>query len=141
MYHAAICAAILVIAGAAAAEQMTLYNVATGDHFVELGQEGGAGNMILWNSDMEDEQGNKLGTGAGSCIRVDAAGNYMCNMTIDHDGHGTINVSGVQVVEPATSTLTIVGGTGDYQGATGTVRSTPVEDRARFKYEIDYRTD
>jgi hypothetical protein len=144
MYHAAICAALLVVAGVAnvaAAEQVTLYNVAAGDHFVDLGQDGGAGNMILWNSDMQDEQGNKLGTGAGTCIRLDAPGNHMCNLTIHHDGHGTIIVSGVQVVEPAASTLTIVGGTGDYQGATGTVRSTPVEDRARFKYEIDYRTD
>jgi hypothetical protein len=141
MYHAMLCVALLLAAGAAAAEQMTLYNVATGDHFVELGQEGGAGDMILWNSDMEDEAGNKLGTGAGTCIRLDAAGNHMCNLTIQHDGHGTINVSGVQVVEPETSTLTIVGGTGDYEGITGTVRSTPVEDRARFKYEIDYRSD
>lgn len=141
MRHTAICAIILLLAFDAAAEQMTLYNVATGDHFVDLGQDGGAGNMILWNSDMEDGAGNKVGTGAGSCIRVDAAGNHMCNMTIDHDGHGTLVVSGVQVVEPATSVLAIVGGTGDYQGATGTLKSTPVEDRARFKYEIDYRTD
>jgi hypothetical protein len=141
MHHAAICAVILLFAGAAAAEQMTLYNVATGDHFVELGQEGGAGDMILWNSDMEDEEGSRLGAGAGTCVRVDAAGNHMCNMTIHHDGHGTINVNGVQVVEPATSTLTIIGGTGAYEGITGTVRSTPVEERARFKYEIHYRID
>jgi hypothetical protein len=65
----------------------------------------------------------------------------MCDLTIEHDGHGTLIVSGVQVVEPATATLTIVGGTGDYQGATGTVGSTPIEDRARFRYEIDYRIE
>ena len=141
MYRAAICIGTMLIAGGAAAEQMTLFNVATDDRFVELGQAGGAGDMILWSSDMEDEAGNKLGTGAGTCIRLDAAGNYMCHMTIGHDDHGTINVSGVQMAEPETSTLTITGGTGDYQGATGTVRSTPVEDRARFKYEIDYRLD
>ena len=108
MHHLAICAVMLVAAGAAAAEQITLYNVATG---------------------------------AGTCIRLDAAGNHMCDLTIHHDGHGTLNASGVQAVEPEPSTLTIIGGTGDYQGATGTLKSTPVEDRARFKYEIDYRTD
>jgi hypothetical protein len=64
--------------------------------------------MIGWNSDMEDEQGEKL----GSCVRVDAAGN-----------------------------LTIVGGTGAYDGIIGTVGSTPVEQRARFRYETDYRLD
>ena len=141
MHHLTICAVMLVAAGAAAAEQITLYNVATGDRFVELGRDGGAGNMILWHSDMEDERGEKLGTGAGTCIRLDAAGNHMCDLTIHHDGHGTLNASGVQAVEPEPSTLTIIGGTGDYQGATGTLRSTPVEDRARFRYEIDYRAD
>jgi hypothetical protein len=141
MHHAAICATLLVAASTAAAEQITLYNVATVDRFVELNQDGGVGNMILWHSDMEDERGNKLGTGAGTCIRLDPAGNHMCNLTIHHDGRGILNASGVQAVEPKTSTLTIIGGTGDYQGATGILESTPVEDRARFRYEIDYQTD
>jgi hypothetical protein len=141
MHTVAAVVAILLVAGAAAAERMTLYSLAAGDRFVDLGQAGGAGNMTLWHSEIQDEAGNKLGTGAGACIRLDAAGNAMCDLVIQHDGRGTINVSGMQVAEPATSTLTIVGGTGDYQGATGTVRSTPVEDRARFKYEIDYRVD
>ena len=134
-------AAAGILARPVAAEQMTLYSLATGDRMVDLGQEGGAGNMTLWHSEIQDEAGNKLGTGAGACIRLDAAGNVMCDLVIEHDGHGTINVSGVQVVEPATATLTILGGTGAYQGATGTVRSTPVENRARFRYEIDYRVD
>jgi len=141
MRNVATAIAILLLAGPAAAEQMTLYSLATEDRFVDLGQEGGAGNMTLWHSEIQDEAGNKLGTGAGTCIRLDAAGNVMCDLVIEHDGHGTINVSGVQVAEPATATLTILGGTGAYQGATGTVRSTPVENRARFRYEIDYRVD
>lgn len=141
MYQAAICAAILLTAGAAVAEQMTLFNVATGDHFVELGQDGSAGDMILWHSELQDEAGNRLGVGAGVCTRLDAAGNHFCNMTIHHDGRGAINASGMQAAEPAPSAMTIVGGTGDYEGITGTLRSTPVEDRARFKYEIDYRKD
>ena len=73
MLHAAICAAILLLAGAAAAEQLTLYSLATGDRFVDLGQDGGAGNMTLWHSEIQDEEGNRLGTGAGACIRLDAA--------------------------------------------------------------------
>ena len=141
MHNVSIGVAILLLAGAAAAEQMTLYSLATADRFVDLGQAGGVGNMTLWNSELQDEAGNKLGTGAGVCIRLDAAGNIMCDLVIEHDGRGTINVSGMQVAEPATATVTILGGTGDYQGATGTVRSAPVEDRARFKYEIDYRVD
>ena len=141
MRHPAICAVILLLAFDAAAEQMTLYNVATGDHFIGLGQEGGAGDMILWHSEVQDEAGTRLGVGAGTCIRLDAAGNHFCNLTIHHEGRGAINASGMQAEEPTPSALTIVGDTGDYQGITGTLRSTPIEDRARFKYEIDYRID
>jgi hypothetical protein len=134
-------AALLSNAAPAAAEWLTLYSLATGDSFIESGREGGVGDMILWNSELQDEQGNRVGTDAGACIRVDAGGNHVCDIILDHEDRGLMNLSGVQLAEPRTSTLTIVGGTGAYEGITGVVESTPVEDRARFRYEIDYRTD
>jgi hypothetical protein len=142
MRKAKMLAAILLLAATpAAAERLTLYSLATGDRFVEFGRQGGVGDLILWNSELQDAQGNKVGTDTGSCIRVDAAGNHLCNIVIDHAGHGKMNFNGVQLTEPQISTLTILGGTDDYEGATGVIRSTPVEDRARFRYQIDYRTD
>lgn len=134
-------AALLLAAAPATAERMTLYSLATGDHFLEFDRKGGIGNMILWNSELQDEAGNKIGSDTGSCIQVDAAGSHLCDIILDHEGRGWMVLNGVQLVEPETSTLTIVGGTDEYEGITGKIQSTPVEDRARFKYEVDYRID
>lgn len=143
MRTASLAVAALVLLGAppALAEQMTLYSYAAGDHFVEVGREGGIGDMIVWDGELQDEPGNRLGSDTGSCIRVDAESTHVCTIVIDYDGHGIINLSGVQRPEPAPSILTIVGGTGAYEGITGSLVSTPVEDRARFKYEVEFRTD
>lgn len=65
-------AALLLAAAPATAERMTLYSLATGDHFLEFDRKGGIGNMILWNSELQDEAGNKIGSDTGSCIQVDA---------------------------------------------------------------------
>ena len=135
-------AAVLFLASAsAAAGQMTLYSLASGDSFIELGGEGGVGDTTVWNSELQDEQRKKIGTTTGSCVRVDAEGNHLCSIVVDHHGHGRMSLHGVQRVEPRASTLTIIGGTDAYQGITGTIRSTPVEERARFRYEVDYRID
>lgn len=125
----------------ALAEKLTLYSDASEDGFVALGKAGGKGDMIVWNSALEVEDGTAVGTNAGFCIRVDEPGNFMCDFIIDHEGHGQMAFSGVQVVEPSTSRVVITGGTGKYQGATGEVLSTPVENRARFRFDIDYRLD
>ena len=131
---------LLMAASPAAGEPLTLYGLAADDSFVEFGRPGGIGDMIVWNAELQDEQGNQVGTDTGTCIQVDADGNHVCTMVLDHHGHGILTLSGVQAAEPGTSTLAIVGGSGDYAGATGAVTSRPVEDRARFRYEIDVRT-
>ena len=125
----------------AAAETLTLFSNAEEDGYVKLGQPGSLGDMIVWNSALETKDGTVVGTNAGFCIRLDAPGNFMCDFIIDHEGHGQMTFSGVQVVEPGTSRVVITGGTGKYQGATGQVLSTPVENRARFRFDIDYRLD
>ena len=98
----------------------------------------GIGDQILWNSALEQADGTVVGTNAGQCVRVDAAGNFVCTMTLDQTGVGQLVFSGVQVVEPGTSELMITAGTGSYAGATGVILSTPVEDRARFRFEITF---
>lgn len=125
----------------AAAEKLTLFSNAAEDGFVALEKPGGKGDMIVWNSALETEDGTQVGTNAGFCIRLDASGNFMCDFIIDHEGHGQMTFSGVQVVEPGTSRVVITGGTGKYRGAEGRVLSTPVENRARFRFDIDYRVD
>jgi hypothetical protein len=133
--------AAALLAPPALAETLTLFSNAEEDGFVGLGQPGGKGDLIVWNSALETQDRAVVGTNAGFCIRVDEPGNFMCDFIIGHEGHGQMTFSGVQVVEPGTSRVVITGGSGKYQGATGEVLSTPVENRARFRFDIDYRLD
>jgi hypothetical protein len=92
--------ATLIIAGPAASETFTLFNDARDDAFVAFGQPKNAGDMILWHSNMETGDGAKVGTGSGTCTRLDQQGNYFCDFVIHHQGHGILAGSGVQRVEP-----------------------------------------
>lgn len=120
------------------AETLTVFNDALSDTFVNFSRPGGVGDSILWNSAIETKAGENIGTGAGTCQRLDYEGNYYCNYVLIHRGHGTLSVSGVQVVEPGQSTFVITGGTGAYLGAKGEVLAIPVENRARFRNDIHY---
>ncbi len=139
--HTLLALTAVLAATPALAEKLTLYSNAEEDGFVGLGKPGGMGDLIVWNSALEVEDGTAVGTNACFCIRLDASGNFMCDFIIDHEGHGQMTFSGVQVVEPGTSRVVITGGTGKCQGATGEVLSTPVENRACFRFDIDYRLD
>ena len=125
------------VSGAHAAK-LTLYNDATKDVFVEFGEPGAAGDLILWNSNLETESGEEVGMCSGKCTRLDAAGNYYCSYVIDHHDVGILSVTGVQAVEPDPSHLVIIGGTGAYEGATGHITATPNEDRSKFRNDIEY---
>jgi hypothetical protein len=127
------------VAVAAQADSLEVYSVATADSFAKFGQPGGVGDEIFWNSELQDRAGTRVGSNAGACVRLDAAGAHLCTFIVRHDGHGILTFFGVQEPEPAPSEIAITGGTGAYQGATGRVVSTPVEDRARFRYLIDYQ--
>lgn len=122
----------------AQAETMTIYNVSSEDAYIEHGQAGGIGNKILWNSDVETKDGDVIGLGSGHCTQLDAAENFFCSFVVHIFERGMIAGQGVQRTEPLVSTMPIVGGTGEFEGITGTMQSRPVEDRARFIYEIEY---
>jgi|GEM_PF-2954958 len=118
---------------------LTVYNDATGDRYLSLEAEDGVGNQILWHSAMESEAGETIGTGSGHCTKLDAAENFFCVFNIELEGRGIIAGQGVQRTEPLNSIYPITGGTGEFEGISGTLESRPVEDRARFIYEIEYR--
>lgn len=136
--YATIGALSLWAATGASAETLTVYNDARGDAHVASGQPGKAGARILWHSEMQTEDGTVIGIGSGECTRLDAAGNRICSVVVDLDGRGMIAALGVQRPEPRESVYPITGGTGEFAGIAGQMRSTPVEDRARFKYVFEY---
>ena len=121
------------------ARSLTVYNDASSDRYVSLSAENGIGNQILWHSDMQTQAGDPIGTGSGHCTKLDTAENHFCTFNIELDGRGIISGQGVQRTEPLDSIYPITGGTGEFEGISGTLRSRPVEDRARFIYEIEYR--
>jgi len=117
---------------------LIVFSVAEEDGFVQFGQPGGRGDVIVWHSDLELEDGTRIGDNAGSCTRLDEGGAFICNMQLSIDGKGQLTFSGVQRTEPEVSEMVINGATGTYLGARGRILSTPVEDRARFRYEIEF---
>lgn len=132
---------LCLLAGTASAADLVLFSVAENDAFLSVGRPDGAGDKILWNSALELEDGTAAGRSAGYCIRLDAAGTNHCTLTVDHEGHGRMIIQGVEQPEPAPSIMVIVAGSGDYVGAAGEVTVRPVEDRARFRYDIDFQPD
>lgn len=118
---------------------MTVYNDASGDGYISLDQTDGLGDNILWRSNMETEAGEVIGVGSGHCTQLDSERNFFCSFTIDLDGRGILAGQGVQRTEPIPSTYPIIGGTGEFEGVTGSMMSRPVEDRARFVYQITYQ--
>lgn len=123
----------------AQAETMVIYNDSTADSFIRMEQKHGIGDQILWNSTVETLEGDVIGDGAGHCTQVDAAKNYYCGFVVHLEDRGRISGQGVQRTEPFESSFPITGGTGEFEGIVGEIKSTPVEDRARFVYEIEYR--
>ncbi|MEO0606684.1 MAG: hypothetical protein AAFY82_00525 [Pseudomonadota bacterium] len=121
------------------AETMTIYNVSSDDSYVTLGGTDGIGDKILWNSEVQTESGDVIGNGAGHCTQLDAEQNFFCSFVITLDDRGKIAGQGVQRTEPLKSTFPILSGTGEFEGITGTMYTRPVEDRARFLYELDYQ--
>lgn len=120
-------------------ETMTIYNDASDDGYVSFDQANGIGDKIVWHSAMQTEAGDPIGTGSGHCTQLDADRNFYCSFSISLDGRGILTGQGVQRTEPTPSTYPITGGTGEFEGVTGSMISSPIEDRARFVYEISYR--
>lgn len=122
------------------AERLIVYNNASGDTYISTDQADGIGDKILWRSEMQTEAGEALGTGSGHCTKLDSEENYFCSFVISLKDRGIISGHGVQRTEPLNSTYPITGGTGEFAGVSGKITSRPIENRARFIYEIEYKT-
>jgi hypothetical protein len=126
---ASVGAAILLAPTAAADTTLVLFEHDTVQHQVDLGAPGpGPGDQFIFAGDLFDHPGGMfLGTTSGSCTTLsgnEKSGKQACN--------GTFNLAGGQVVVQGVADTTglfssgdanpisIVGGTGIYQNASGT---------------------
>ncbi len=99
---------------------------------VDLGNAGpSAGDLRVWGPNPLFDEADATDTGAtsqGSCVSMDAEFTCVLAETIVFPDGSTLEIQGVQPGQPGPSIRTIVGGSGEYLGATGTIAVSPTED-------------
>jgi hypothetical protein len=99
-----------------------------------------AGDIRIWGPNPLFDETNSTDTGAvtlGSCIGINTNFDCLANETIIFANGSTLEIQGLQPGDPVPSVRTIVGGSGEYLGATGTVTVTPSEDLAFWTKTIE----
>jgi hypothetical protein len=121
---------------------MTLILVESAGTIVDrFGDDGpSAGDIRVWGPNPLFDETNTTDTGAvtqGSCIGINTNFDCLVNETIIFPDGSTLEIQGLQPGQPVASVRTIVGGSGQYLGATGTVAVSPSEDLAVWTKTIE----
>jgi len=107
---------------------------------VDLGDAGpSAGDLRVWGPNSLFDEADATDTGAtsqGSCVSMDAEFTCVLAETIVFPDGSTLEMQGVQPGKPGPSMRTIVGGSGEYLGASGTIDVSPTEDLAVWTKKI-----
>ena len=144
----AVIAGILVSRGipAAAAQATTLVLVEHTHAMTDINQSdagAGPGDVRVWGPNPLFDEENSEDTGAttqGSCIALNAAFDCLASETIVFADGSTLQIQGVQLGNARPSTRTIVGGSGQYLGATGTLSVAPTENLDFWTKTIEIHT-
>ena len=89
---------------------------------IDIGETGDSpGDILTFDQPLLDEQGSQIGNNSGVCIRTRVAHSFQCQWTLTL-ANGSIQVAGREF-DQAASNITIVGGTGEYAGITGEMKS------------------
>jgi hypothetical protein len=107
---------------------------------IDQGDEGSsAGDQIIWGPNALYDEANATDTGAttqGICTAISSGDCVLIETIVFPDG-STLELQGVQPGEPTASTRTIVGGSGQYLGAHGTVTVEPTDDLQYWSKTIE----
>ena len=99
---------------------------------IDLGKPGpSVGDMLVWGPDALYDEADVTDTGAttqGTCIAFNANGDCLAAETILFPDGSTIEFQGIEHGGGVPSARTIVGGSGRYLGATGTMAAVPSAD-------------
>lgn len=111
-------------------------HLATIDH----GDPGSSvGDVQVWGPNPLYDERDDADTGAttqGICTALNAAFDCIVTETIVFADGSTLQIQGVEYAA-APSHRTIIGGSGDYLGATGTVAVEPTQDQSRWAKTIE----
>ena len=90
--------------------------------YIDTGDSGDSvGDILTFDQPLLAENGDKLGTNSGVCIRTRAGHSFQCQWTLVFTD-GSIQVAGREF-DKGTSHISIVGGTGKYSGISGDMQS------------------
>jgi hypothetical protein len=99
---------------------------------IDNGESGpSAGDMIVWGPNALFDESNTNDSGAvtqGACIYLDDTSRCILTETVVFPNGSTIEIQGIQAAGAEMSTRTIVGGSGQFRGASGTVLVEPTDD-------------
>jgi hypothetical protein len=113
-------------------EVFTLVERAENVTILDLGESGtGPGDLTVWGPDPLYDEANATDTGAlthGSCMALNTEGDNHCVETVLFADGSTLEIQGIQRGSGEPSLTTIVGGSGVYLGATGTLLVDPSDD-------------
>jgi len=123
---------------------LTLVERAISVSTVDIGEIGMTpGDILVWGPDPLYDAKNVADTGAttqGSCLALNSAGDYHCSETIIFPDGSTIEIQGVQPPGDAPSSRTIIGGSGQYLDASGTMLVDPSPDLATWTKTLEITT-
>ena len=94
------------------------------------------GDVLTFDQPLLDADMNTIGNNSGVCIRTRVEHSFQCQWTLTFN-NGSIQVAGREF-DQGTSTISIVGGTGDFSGISGHMESTNTGD-GLFRQVLRYR--
>ncbi len=98
------------------------------------------GDMLVWGPNALDDAGDVTDTGAttqGTCIAFNARSDCLAAETILFPDGSTLAFQGIERGEGSPSARTIVGGSGRYLGAIGTMTAVPSADLTLWTKTIE----
>lgn len=105
--------------------------------FIDTGETGDSmGDIHVFDQPLLDEAHRRIGNNSGICIRTRVGHSFQCQWTLTFED-GTIQVAGKEF-EQGESWVTIVGGTREYAGISGEMKSVNNDD-GTFTQTLYYR--
>src|SRR5687768_16411767 len=108
---------------------------------IDLGEPGpSVGDMLVWGPNALYDEANATDTGAttqGTCIAFNAKSDCLAAETMLFSDGSTLEFQGIERGAGAPSARTIVGGSGRYLGAAGTMTAVPSADLTLWTKTIE----